>query len=61
MSGSFILDLLEAAEEHADRLRADILLCKTRDEHIRVTARANEAVAIVAQLKSFVGEGAASE
>jgi len=33
----------EAARELADRLAADIPLCRTRDEHIRVTARANEA------------------
>jgi len=33
----------EAARELAERLAADIPLCRTRDEHIRVTARANEA------------------
>lgn len=30
-------------EEHARRLEEDIVLCRTRDEHLRVTARANEA------------------
>lgn len=49
-----ILNLIEAASEHAERLNADILLCKTRDEHVRVTARANEAAAIVRQLNIFV-------
>jgi hypothetical protein len=49
-----VLDLLVTASEHAERLATDILLCKTRDEHVRVTARANEAAGIVAKLKSFV-------
>lgn len=35
---------LEAARELAERLAADIPLCRTRDEHVRVTARANEAL-----------------
>ena len=35
--------LMRLAEEHAQRLEQDIALCRTRDEHIRVTARANEA------------------
>ena len=30
-------------EEHARRLEEDIALARTRDEHLRVTARANEA------------------
>jgi len=48
-----ILDLLAAAEQHAASLREDILLCKTREEHVRITARANEAAAIVALLNYF--------
>jgi hypothetical protein len=35
--------LTRLAEEHAQRLERDIAECRTRDEHIRVTARANEA------------------
>jgi len=35
--------LLAIAERHADRAAEDIGLSRTRDEHIRVTARANEA------------------
>jgi hypothetical protein len=58
MKESLVLDLLVAASEHAERLATDILLCKTRDEHIRVTARANEAASIVAKLKSFAEEAA---
>lgn len=36
-------ELLRLAEEHATRLAEDIKLARVRDEHIRVTARANEA------------------
>jgi hypothetical protein len=42
--------LKRLAEEHAKRLENDIPLCRTRDEHIRVTARANEARQIVNEL-----------
>jgi hypothetical protein len=42
--------LKRLAEEHAQRLENDIPLCRTRDEHIRVTARANEARQIVNEL-----------
>lgn len=45
--------ILNAAREHAERLAADILLCTTRAEHVRVTARANEAAAILAELQNF--------
>lgn len=39
--------LLELAARHAARLEEDIKECRTRDEHIRVTARANEALEIL--------------
>lgn len=39
--------LQEMAARHAARLEEDIKDCRTRDEHIRVTARANEAVEIL--------------
>jgi hypothetical protein len=42
--------LAEAARELAERLAADIPLCRTRDEHIRVTARANEAANLLAAI-----------
>lgn len=54
-------EILKAASEHAERLAADIPLCRTRDEHIRVTARANEAAAIVEKLKFFINGEAASD
>lgn len=48
-----ILNLISLAEEHAASLKQDILLCKTREEHVRITARANEAAAIVELLNYF--------
>jgi hypothetical protein len=38
--------LLEAARELSIELSNDIALCRTREEHIRVTARANSAAAL---------------
>jgi dsDNA-binding SOS-regulon protein len=40
-------EMLDTAEELATLLTADIPLAKTREEHIRVTARANHATALV--------------
>ena len=39
-------------EELAARLQEDILLAKSREEHIRLTARANEAAAVVQEMKT---------
>jgi hypothetical protein len=36
-------ELLIMVERHAERAAEDIKLARTRDEHVRVTARANEA------------------
>jgi hypothetical protein len=41
-----IEQIREAARELAASLLEDIPLCKTREEHIRVTARANAAAAL---------------
>lgn len=38
--------LVEAARELSEELSKDIPLCRTREEHIRVTARANAASAL---------------
>ena len=46
-------ELLEMIEKHADRAAEDIKLARTRDEHIRVTARANEAREIAETLRSI--------
>jgi hypothetical protein len=43
--------LLKEAEQLAARLQSDIIECRTRDEHIRVTARANEAANLLNGLK----------
>ena len=40
------------AERLAARLQEDIELSKTREEHIRVTARANEAAELLVLLRS---------
>lgn len=42
--------IFEAARSLADELRADIELCSTRAEHVRVTARANAAAELVQML-----------
>jgi len=46
-------ELLEMIDRHAERSADDIKLSRTRDEHIRVTARANEAAEIAARLRSI--------
>jgi hypothetical protein len=45
--------IFEAARALADELRADIELCSTRAEHVRVTARANAAAELVEMLNRF--------
>lgn len=51
MTASELTDLIE---EHARRLEEDIGLSRTRDEHLRVTARANEARQIANALSNGV-------
>ena len=46
-------DILFAAREHAASLLNDVELAATREEHIRLTARANEAEALVSDLQSL--------
>jgi hypothetical protein len=43
---------IEKLEELAARLQEDIVLAKSREEHIRLTARANEAAAIIREMKT---------
>jgi hypothetical protein len=43
-------DIVVLAREHADSLSSDIELCKDREEHVRITARANEAEQIAQDL-----------
>lgn len=47
--------ILELSKMLAERLAQDIPLCRTRDEHIRVTARANEALELYKLLESENG------
>lgn len=52
-----IIDLtpiLAMAQEHALRLQEDIKLSATRIEHVRVTARANEATNLLKALESLL-------
>ncbi len=49
-----ISGLARAANDLAESLKADILLCKTREEHVRITARANAAATIAAELNIFM-------
>ena len=46
---------LEKLDELAARLQEDIVLAKSREEHIRLTARANEARQIVDDAKTELG------
>lgn len=50
MSSEHFHEVLQLLERHAERLHEDIKLCRTRDEHIRVTARTNEAYEIYKKL-----------
>lgn len=47
---------LELAAELAASLKADIDLAKTREEHIRVSARANAAAALLTELTTLTSE-----
>jgi hypothetical protein len=47
---------LELAAELAASLKADIDLAKTREEHIRVTARANAAAELLTELTTSTSE-----
>jgi len=44
--------ILELALQLAKRLAEDIPLARVRDEHVRVTARANEAHELLAEIQS---------
>lgn len=46
--------LINQADELAIRIFEDIRLARTRDEHVRVTARANEARELSTQLRLLI-------
>ena len=50
-------NIIEAAARLSGELTADILLSKTREEHIRVTARANAALEILHMLTASQSSG----
>jgi hypothetical protein len=52
-----VTTVLEAARRLAAGLESDIVLCRTRDEHVRVTARANEARGLLDGLEDALGGG----
>lgn len=45
-----MLKIYRLASQLAEELASDIMLCKTREEHIRVTARANAASELVSEI-----------
>jgi len=47
-------EALYQLREHAARLVNDVELASTREEHIRLTARANEAETLVNQLEAIL-------
>jgi len=49
-------DIIEMAASLATQLSQDIRLASTRIEHVRVTARANEAVNLLHELQLLAGE-----
>jgi hypothetical protein len=53
---SKVNDIIELAATLATQLSQDIRLASTRLEHIRLTARANEAVNLLHELQTLAGE-----
>lgn len=50
-------EIIELATQHAVRLKEDIQLASTRIEHVRVTARANEASNLLHALMHYTEDG----
>lgn len=55
------VDITELAREHAERLKEDIQKCVTREDHIRVSARANEAMTLLHNLNQMFDVSALDE
>lgn len=53
---SKVNDIIELAAALATQLSQDIRLASTRLEHVRITARANEAVNLLHELQRLAGE-----
>lgn len=56
-----LTDLALLAREHADRLVSDLELTTSRVEHVRLTARANEAETLAVKLRELVVQEVARE
>jgi len=54
MTTTQLEEALYQLREHAARLINDVELASTREEHIRLTARANEAETLVNQLEKIL-------
>ena len=54
-------EIIELVRSHADGIDADVNLTATRIEHIRVTARANEAHQILNALTEYFSETKATD
>ena len=52
-----ISEIIEMARLHAVRVQSDVNLASTRIEHVRVTARANEAQNLYESLLKLNGTG----
>jgi hypothetical protein len=50
-------EIIELASEHAERLASDVKSASTRLEHVRVTARAQEAVNLLHYLNLMSSTG----
>lgn len=56
VSENLILKLVHQLEQLTEELNRDIQLAKTREEHVRVTARANSASHLLSDMKKFFSE-----
>lgn len=56
MESNQILGLAAAARALADVLTEDVALASTREEHVRLTARANEAQTLASSLEEVTRE-----
>ncbi len=55
-------EIFSTASQLLENLKTDILVSKTREEHVRMTARANEAAALLEMLKFILnGDGESGE
>lgn len=54
-------EIMDMVRSHADGIDADVNLTATRIEHIRVTARANEAHQILNALTEYFSETEATD